>query len=108
MTNNIRQKKSETPAGKIPFGLIGSVGLAIMAIPMHVHIRYTRPDRGHPGLHDEWHIDNNILTQGAVEVLSWPPVYRKGARCYGYILRLVHVCNYALFCYHPCYYDTQQ
>ena len=54
------------------------------------------------------HWQYNMLTQGAVEVLSWPPDYRKGARCYGYILWLVHVCNYALFCYHPCYHDTQQ
>ena len=41
--------------------------------------RYDRPKSDAP------YIDNNILTQGAVEVLCQPPDARKEAGAYGYI-----------------------
>ena len=46
----------------------------------------------------------NIFTQGAVGALCQPPdAMRKGAGAYGYILRIIPVCNYALRCDYSCH-----
>ena len=46
----------------------------------------------------------NIFTQGAVGALCQPPdAMRKGAGAYGYILRSIPVCNYALRCDYSCH-----